>query len=507
MTQMSSSYDVVIVGAGLGGLVCGAILAKEGMRVCLLDKNDQIGGSLQTFSFDGHHFDTGVHYIGGLDKGQNLYRYFTYLGIIDRLELQRMDADCFDEIRFKGDDVAYPFAMGYDNFIERLVAHFPKERAGITQYTHWMKQICAQYPVYQVRDAEMTEVPATLTQSAQQYIASCTSDVKLQNVLAGNNLLYAGQADKTPSYTHALVVNSFIESSYRCTQGGDQIAKLLAKQIRAHGGVIHRNTSVCRIVEEAGQITYIETSDGERIYAKHCISNVHPTQTMEMLESTVIRPVYRSRIASLQNTPGAFVLYLTLRENTVLYTNRNTYYHHAADVWHGANCTPDEWPHTYGLFEAVPEQGSRYLAAASVMTYMHWQEVAAWADTSRLSLTGPTRHDGYEQFKLEKSKRLIDSLAIARPDIAHNIKAYCASTPLTYRDYIGTTDGSMYGVANDYQQPARSMISPNTKIPNLYLTGQNLKLHGVLGVTASAVVTCSAILGRSYLMQKIIAAS
>ena len=66
-------YDIVIIGSGIGGLICGNVLAKEGLSVCVLEKNKQIGGSLQTFSRDKTVFDSGVHYIGGLDKGQNLY--------------------------------------------------------------------------------------------------------------------------------------------------------------------------------------------------------------------------------------------------------------------------------------------------------------------------------------------------------------------------------------------------------------------------------------------------
>ena len=57
----SEKYDVVIIGSGLGGLVCGAILTKEGQRVCIIEKNEQIGGNLQTFRRDGVTFDTGVH--------------------------------------------------------------------------------------------------------------------------------------------------------------------------------------------------------------------------------------------------------------------------------------------------------------------------------------------------------------------------------------------------------------------------------------------------------------
>ena len=69
-------FDAVIIGSGLGGLESAYILAKEGLKVCVLEKNRQFGGNLQIFVRDKAIFDTGIHYIGGLDKGQNLYQYF-----------------------------------------------------------------------------------------------------------------------------------------------------------------------------------------------------------------------------------------------------------------------------------------------------------------------------------------------------------------------------------------------------------------------------------------------
>src|SRR5689334_1866227 len=112
-------YDIIIIGSGMGGLVCGDILSREGYRVCILEKNKQIGGSLQTYARDKVVFDSGVHYIGALEKGQNLYQVFTYLGLMNKLKLRKMDENGFDKIVIEGEDKEYVFAQGYDNFIAR----------------------------------------------------------------------------------------------------------------------------------------------------------------------------------------------------------------------------------------------------------------------------------------------------------------------------------------------------------------------------------------------------
>ncbi len=122
--KLNQNYDVVVIGSGLGGLVSAVILAKEGKRVVVLEKNNQFGGNLQTFVRDKTIFDTGVHYIGGLAKGENLYNYFSYLNIADKLNLRQLNKDGFDVISFDDDENEYPIAQTYQNFVEQLAVFF-----------------------------------------------------------------------------------------------------------------------------------------------------------------------------------------------------------------------------------------------------------------------------------------------------------------------------------------------------------------------------------------------
>ena len=144
---MKKEYDILVIGSGLGGLVSALILAKEGLKVCVLEKNNQYGGNLQTFSRDKLIFDTGVHYLGGLSKGQNLNQYFTYLGIMQDLDLKKMDENGYDRITFDGDEVAYPHSQGYDNFVEQLAKIFPEERQNLARYVQTIQNVCALFPM------------------------------------------------------------------------------------------------------------------------------------------------------------------------------------------------------------------------------------------------------------------------------------------------------------------------------------------------------------------------
>jgi all-trans-retinol 13,14-reductase len=496
------TYDVVIIGSGLGGLLCGAILSKEGMRVCILEKNEQIGGALQTFRRDGLSLDTGIHYIGGLDKGQNLYQIFNYLGIMDRLELTKLDEKSFDIILFKDDATEYPHGMGYENFISQLTSIFPDEQNAIEKYRAEIKKVCDSFALYNIKAEEQYDDVNMLSLSAKKVIEGVTSNKKLRAVLAGSNMLYAGVGDKTPWYVYALIVNSYIESSRRCAKGGEQIAKLLAREIKANWGVIHTKTEISRIQDENGIAVYVETKDGQRIYGQRFISNVHPAVTLDMIDRNAIRPIYRSRIKSLENSVSAFVLNVVMKPDSYPYKNKNYYYFDDINVWDTTH-TDEKWPSTYGIFEAVPHNSSTYVESLSIMTYMEWDDVREWQDTENTSLHESSRGEAYENFKREKAEKLLETVAIKFPDLVKNIESRYAATPLTYRDYLHTPHGSIYGVSKDSHEPIKTMISTNTKISNLYLTGQNVKLHGVLGVSLTALVTCSSILGREYLIGKI----
>lgn len=94
---------VVIIGAGLGGLFTGAILAKEGLFVKVLEKNHTIGGGLQTFKRFGEDFDTGMHILGGMQEGGNVRHICRYLGIFDQIKLKDVDDDCTDKLYFSED--------------------------------------------------------------------------------------------------------------------------------------------------------------------------------------------------------------------------------------------------------------------------------------------------------------------------------------------------------------------------------------------------------------------
>lgn len=500
---MKERYDVVVVGSGLGGLVSAIILAKEGYSVCVLEKNNQYGGNLQTFVRDKTIFDTGIHYIGGLGEGQNLYKYFKYLGIMDDLKLKQLDEDGFDIISFEDEKKEYPHAQGYENFVNQLAKHFPEERVAIQKYCEKVKATCDSFPLYNLNweGKYDTEI---LAENAKQCIDEFTDNKKLRAVLAGSNFLYAGTADKSPFYVHALSVNSYMQSSWRCINGGSQITKQLIKQLKKYGGEVYKYKEVVQFDVAENTVSSVRMNDGSVVSGTTFISNIDPKATLKMAGEDKFRKSYLNRIKSLEGVISAFSLYIVFKPETFKYRNHN-YYHFASsdNVWTAHEYDEASWPKAFMASMSSTKRSDVWADGMTFITYMKFDDLKPWEQTFNTTSEKEDRGESYEAFKERKTEKFLQMIELKFPGFRDCIKSVHTSTPLSYRDYIGGHKGNMYGYEKDSNNPMKSFIASKTKLDNLYLTGQSINMHGVLGVTIGAVVTCSEILGKEYLVNKI----
>jgi len=492
-------HDVIIIGSGLGGLVSGAILSKEGFKVCILEKNHQAGGNLQTFERDGHRFETGLHYIGSMDKGQTLHQFFKYAGLDGRLNLRRLDMEGYDRLTFGQEEEVYLHSQGWEHFEKDLVRHFPAEREAIREYVRRVRQTIKTIPLYDLENAgNYLLSPGHLQGCALGVISSLTKDTRLQSVLAGANSIYHGAAQRTPWYLHCCIRNSLVQSSWRPAEGSDQISGELVNIIRENGGTVATGSEAVHLEGEAGKITGVELKNGEFLEASYFISNAHPDLTLSWLDPGMVRRSFRNRVAGLENTPGFFSVYMVLKEKSLPYQNYNHFHYRSDDYFQ--DVFPDmTWPQTFLLYTPAHGEREGFATIASALTFMPFSQYSRWA-----GMEPSERGTEYREFKEEKTAKLLAAVENKYPGLKENIVAHYVSTPLTFKDYTGTKNGSAYGIMKDCHNPALSILSPRTRIPNLFFTGQNLNIHGVLGTTIGAVLTCSELLGFRELVKKIV---
>lgn len=492
-----STYDIIIAGSGLGGLECAAILSKDGYNVCVLEKNELTGGCFQTYRRKGHLLDTGMHYIGSMEDGQIMNQYFKYFGIMDKLNICRLDKDAFDQIYYKGG--IYNYAMGYDNFVDVLGTQFSNEKKNLRRYVSCLQDVGSLISVDNLKKGIIAvEGMKYFSKSAADFIADVTKDEILQNVLAGTSLLYGGIKDVSTLYHHAMIKNSYIESAYRFVDGSSQVSDQLIRVIRENGGTVLNNSEVTRIIVEDELIKGVEVNGEEVIESKYLISNIHPKRTLELLDKNrLIKNAYVSRINSLANTYGIFTLYLVMKKNSYPYLNRNCYLHGNNEAWYNPETAKGKTTNCM-ISMQVSSENHEFVDVITILTPMYMDELSAWKDTKF-----GRRGEGYAEFKKKKAHQILQFIREQGLNFDEQIELMYTTTPLSYRDYIGTADGSAYGIIKDYKYPQVGFVSTKTKIKNLFLTGQNLNVHGALGVTLTAMITCAEFLGHEYLAKKV----
>ena len=483
--------SVIIIGAGLGGLECGYILAKNGMKVTVLEHEAQVGGCLQTFRRGAALFDTGFHYVGALDEGESLHTLFSYFDLMT-LPWKKLDEECFDEVVI-GEDT-FAFANKHQRFYERMSARFPKEREGLRKYVDFLKQVGDHiFDSFNLQN-DGTFTNSLFARSAYEFLNETIKDPLLRKVLSGTSLKMELNAPTLPLYTFAQINDSFIRSAWRLRGGGMQIADKLVEGIRAMGGEVKTRATVTYIREEEGRVVGVTVNDEDYLEADWIISSAHPAYTVSLVgESKKMRRIYRNRIANLDNTFGMFTANIRLKPGMLPYQNKNIYVHRSdADLWKVNTLNTESVLVNY----SVPEEYSSTAVNIDLLSPMSWSEVEKWAN-----YPVGRRGDDYVAYKEVKAEECIRLVEKRLPELRGAIDKIFTSSPLSYHSYVASAEGCAYGIRKDYNNPMFTVLTPRTPIPNLLQTGQSLNLHGILGVSMTSFFTCAEILGMETIIK------
>ncbi len=527
----SDHYEVVVVGAGIGGLVTAAWLARAGRRVLVLDQHSVAGGSVSAFKRPGYHFDVGLHYVGDCGPRGVLPRVLRRLGLEEALEWIELDPEGFDS--FFWPDMAFRMPRGLDRYEARLLERFPEQARGVRSYAGWLRQTWEALVRFEGLQDSGWRGPSALlghlggmaslglhcprfvrhlNSSLGQVLDSINADARLRAVLTAQCGTYAVEPERASALMHGALTCHYLQGAFYPRGGGQALSDLLHGLIEDCGGEVVLSTAVERIALRRGRAVGVQTRHRRRgvrfVSADAVVSNADLRRTyLELLGPGALPARRLARVAAYEMSLPLLVVYLGARLDAqeANLGNGNFWVYPGLDV---------DQAYRQARAGVFAEQPPVFISIASTKDP---QDPVAPPGVTNLQLMGVvppqpqvwglTRaqvEDGsyrrVEAYRLrcrQQAERLVAMAERALPGLRRAIVFQEEASPFTTRRFTGASQGSPYGLAGIPSQFGLRRPDCRTEIPNLFLVGHDLRTgHGVGGAVASALAAASALLER-----------
>ncbi|MEM7038221.1 MAG: NAD(P)/FAD-dependent oxidoreductase, partial [Bacteroidota bacterium] len=317
-------FDAIVIGSGMGGMTTGALLARRGKRVLVLERHYTAGGFTHVFKRRDYEWDVGIHYLGEVgwerSDGAKIFRYISD----DQMEWADMGEE-YDRIVFP--DRAYGFVKGPQNFAANLKKWFPEEAEAIDQYMVLIRKVTGAasklfFAERAIPGMFSSLVGGMMRKKMLRYARRTTAEVldeitqneRLKAVLCGQYGDYGLPPKQSSFAIHCMVATHYLYGAAYPVGGSERIAETVLPVIEAGGGTTLVRAEVDEIIVEKGKAVGVRMADGGEFRSKLVISNAGYFNTVERL----VPKAERKRFPSMESqglTPsiGHFCLYLGLK--------------------------------------------------------------------------------------------------------------------------------------------------------------------------------------------------
>jgi phytoene dehydrogenase-like protein len=460
-------YDAAIIGAGVGGLVCGCYLAKAGMKVLIAEQHDRPGGYCASFKRKGFIFDAAAHSFGGYREGGITKRVFHDLEIHNHVSIKRYNPS--DIILTSDHKVS--FFSDLKETIETFQRAFPDESANIARFFHFLTN---PDPTSSARMRNWT-----LRILLDTFFTNQTLKAILAFPLFGNGGL---PPSLMSAFTGAQIFTEFLIDGGYYPEGGMQtLPDALAKRFIDLGGTILLSSAVTKINLKDNKVLGVTIDKGNSVQSKYVISNCDARQTFLNLVGKKLLPrEFLNRIDSMVPSISMFVAYLGISG--------------AVHALPPPGCTLWFLPHhrIEDMYVSAMRRNERNLTEFLLHVSPVGRSIIAMATAS---FRNKRYWDNHKHRMLEALIKNIERSAI--PGLSMHIRYQDAATPCTLLRYTLNNKGAAYGWASTPSQFADPDFRRPSFIEGLYLTGHWTTLgFGIPGVSYIGRDTANMILKR-----------
>ncbi|UGY94210.1 phytoene desaturase family protein [Streptomyces gobiensis] len=517
--QTPREWDVVVVGAGLGGLTCAAYLAAAGRRVLLLEQHDIAGGNSHVFrrrrKFE---FDVGVHYIGDCGADGIVPAILGGLGVRDRVGFREMDPDCFDKVLLPGLSVEVPASWG--EYRARLRKALPDDAEGLDTFTSIIEAMGEEQratllapPGKSVPDivAMTPTVQSWGRRTLAELFDHCGLSSAARTVLAAQSPNYGMGPEQATVSMHAIVTDHYVRGAYFPEGGGQMLAATLVEVLEANGGVLRTRSTVQRVLVEDRAVRGVVLTDGTEYHAPLVVSNADFRRTLLDLvgEEHLSKPMARRTREAEMGLPFA-TLYLALDRELEGINEANMWWYDTDDIDAyyqrlAEGRQPDDVPFLFISFGSLKDPGSAHMCPPGHSNFQLMTlcppAYEPWGVTS-----GPTDGIKYRRLKAYKAEkeRFTEAMLTAAERVLGPFRdhiVHCElATPLTQERYTRSTGGTPFGVARWGRGGTRP--DTGTGIRGLHVVGQSTRYgSGITGVMVGGLACAGTILERQLMYQ------
>ncbi len=500
---MPDSYDVIVIGSGIGGLSTASLLAQiSKKRVLLLERHFKLGGLTHSFQRQGFHWDVGLHYVGGMAEG-SMSRQFMDLVTRRGVQWSKIE-DPLEHFVYPNHHVRVPSdKAAYKQHLKEL---FPGSEHQIDQYFRrvhqaagWMRRWFASKQMPKLL-GKMILWPGgrNAMRTTREVLAETIDDPQLRGVVASQWGDYGLPPDKSSFGVHALIVQDYLPGGWVPVGGAEQIAKAIVPIIEQAGGRCLTGHEVQRLEVERGRVTRVVAMHKKQevtFTAPLVISDAGAIKTFAELISGETALPEREWLNDPVAPPTAVTIYLGLKESPARCGMQSgnywisTSYDH--DAMHAeASRLPDAQVSHCFLSSASLRSAEMEKHNAQIICFGRYDDWLTWRDQPWLN-----RDEVYKEIKERIAQAALAVVDKHLPGFSALVEYHEVSTPLSVESMTGHRGGAIYGLPATPHRVKHGLFHAQTSIKNLLLTGSDVGSVGIVGAMMGGVMTAAWTMG------------